>query len=81
MMKGLFEGGTDHTVFQRLRRSVVVHHATRSFSLSCEQETAKYGHLMGKASESVKERDGENNKKEREKGNEKCDEISNIRNV
>lgn len=55
-MKSLFEGGTDHTALQRLRRSVVVHHATWSFSLSCEQETAKHGHLMGKVSESKKER-------------------------
>lgn len=57
MMKGLSEGGTDHTAFQRLRRSVVVHHATWSFSISCEQEAAEYGHLMGKVSENVKERE------------------------
>lgn len=57
MMKCLFEGGTDHAAFQRLRRTVIVHHATRSFSVSCEQETAEYGHLMGKVSESIKERE------------------------
>lgn len=46
MMQGLFEGGTDPTALQRLRRSVVVHHAAWSFSVSSEQETTELGHLM-----------------------------------
>lgn len=44
----LFEGGTDLTALQRLRRPVVVYHAAWSFSFSSEEEGAELGHLMRK---------------------------------
>lgn len=48
MKGGLFEGGADLAALQRLRRTVVVHHAAWRFSLSSEQEAAELSHLMKK---------------------------------
>lgn len=57
--QGLFEGGTDPTALQRLRRSVVVHHAAWSFSVSREQEAAEHGHLMRERRETQEALSGE----------------------
>lgn len=48
MKLSLFEGGADLTALQRLRGSVVVHHAAWSFFIPSEEEAAELGHLMRK---------------------------------
>lgn len=52
MKQGLFERGSDLTIFQRLRRPVVVHHAAWSLSVASEEEAAEPGHLKRDKEES-----------------------------
>lgn len=56
MKWNLFEGGTDLTALQRLRRPVVVYHAAWSFSFSSEEEGAECGHLMRKERQRERQR-------------------------
>lgn len=57
MKQGLFEGGADLAALQRLRGTVVVHHAARSFSFSSEQEAAEHGHLKRTERQDKREKD------------------------
>lgn len=41
----LLEGSTDRATLERLRRTVVVHHAALGLALSGEEQTAEFGHL------------------------------------